>query len=181
MPIHPRNKLRVFLTLSDKRNPQLDLYGLDISASMIDLARQNLKDIKNIDFRVGNILKTDYQDNFFDCTVCSGSFYNWDKPIEGLNEIFRILKSGKTAYIFETNKDYNKVLLSSRLKDNLKGYNFLRKALSKYFLRKQLKMTYTIPEIEDIIKQSEFRRSYNIQQIELGNLLIWLRIELRKE
>jgi ubiquinone/menaquinone biosynthesis C-methylase UbiE len=125
-------------------------------------------------------VKTAYRDNFFDCIVSSGSFYNWDKPTEGLNEIFRILKSGKTAYIFESNKNYNKELLESRLKENLKGYSFLRKTLSKYFLRKQLRMTYSMTEFEEIIKQTEFRRCYNIQQIELGNLPIWLRIELKK-
>lgn len=110
----------------NKRNQQIDLYGLDISSSMLDIARQYLRDIKNVDLRVGNIVKTEYQDNFFDCIVSSGSFYNWDKPIEGLNEIFRILKSGKSAYIFETNKNYNKELLDSRLKENFKGYNFIR-------------------------------------------------------
>lgn len=35
-------------------------------------------------------------------------------------------------------------------------------------------------EINEVVKQTEFRGSYNIQQIELGNLLIWLRIELKK-
>ena len=33
---------------------------------------------------------------------------------------------------------------------------------------------------EEIIKQSKFEKSYHMQQIELGNLSIWLRIELTK-
>lgn len=164
----------------NKMNPKIDLYGLDISSSMVDLARQNLQNIKNVDLRVGNIVKTEYQDNFFDCIVCSGSFYNWDKPIEGLNEIFRILKSARAVYLFESNRDYNKEMLNSRLEDNLKEYNFIRRILSKIFLRKQLKMTYSIPELEEIIEQSIFKNSYNIQQIELGNLPIYLRIKLKK-
>jgi ubiquinone/menaquinone biosynthesis C-methylase UbiE len=164
----------------NKKNQQIDLFGLDISSSMLERARRHLREIKNVDLRVGNIVKTEYQDNFFDCIICSGSFYNWDKPTEGLDELFRILKSGKTAYIFESNKNYNRELLDSRLKENLKEYSFLRKTISKYFLRKQLRMTYSITEFDEIIKQTKFGVGYQIQQVELGNLPIWLRIELKK-
>jgi ubiquinone/menaquinone biosynthesis C-methylase UbiE len=168
------------LNVINKRIPQIDLFGLDISTSMIDLAKQNLFNIANVDLRIGNINQTDYQDNFFDCIVSTGSFYNWDNPIKGLNEIFRILKSEKTAYIFETNKDYDKELLSARLKENLKEYNLFRKTASKYFLRKQLKMTYSIKEFDQILKQTKFKDSFNVQQIELGNLPIYVRLELTK-
>lgn len=165
----------------NKKNPQLDLFGLDISASMLDIAKQNLKSIDRIDLRVGNIVQTDYQDNFFDSIVSSGSFYNWDSPVDGLNEIYRILQSGKTAFIFESKKDYNKSLLNSRLRENLKGYNFIRRKLSKYFLKKQLRMTYSISEFDKILKQTKFRNNYKIHEIELGNLPIYVRIDLKKE
>lgn len=164
----------------NKRIPQIDLYGIDISASMLDVAKRNLKDIKNIDLRIGNINHTDYPDSFFDCIVSTGSFYNWDNPVKGINEIFRILKSVNTAYIFDTYRDYDAKLLIPRLKDNLKEYNFLRKTLSKFFLRKQLRMTYSILEFSQIAEQTKFMNDYNVQQIELGNLPIYVRLELKK-
>jgi ubiquinone/menaquinone biosynthesis C-methylase UbiE len=164
-----------------KRIPQIDLYGLDISESMLHVAKQNLKNIRNVDLRVGNIVETEYQDNFFDCIVSSGSFYNWDKPVIGLNEVHRILKPNKSAYIFESYKDYDKALLRSRLQENLKGYNLIRKILSKHFLKKQLSMTYSIQEFDEILKQTDFKNNYKIEQIELGNLLIYVRIDLKKE
>ena len=165
----------------NKRIPQVELYGLDISASMLQVAEQNLRHIDNKDLRLGNITRTDYQDNFFDCIVTSGSFYNWDKPVEGLDEMFRILKPGKTAYIFETCRDYNKKLFDSRLNDNLRGYSFPRKVLLKYFLNRQLRMTYSLPEFDQVIKQSKFRNSYKIQQVDLGNLPVYVRVDLKKE
>lgn len=165
----------------NKNIPGIDLFGLDISASMLDVARQNLQNVKNVDLRVGNIVKTDYQTDYFECIVSSGSFYNWDKPVEGLNEIFRILKSGSTAYIFETTRDYDKILFETRLKVNLNGYNPARRLLSKYFLRRQLRMTYTIQEFDEILKQTEFKDSYKIAQIELGNLPVYVRLELKKQ
>ncbi len=164
----------------NKRIPQVELYGLDISPSMLDVAKQNLSNITNVDLRIGNINHTDYHDDFFDCIVSTGSYYNWDNPIDGIDEIFRILKSGKTAYIFETHKDYDRELVSSRLRENLKGYNLVRKTLSKFFLRKQLRMTYSISEHEQILKQTKFKNSYSIQQIELGNLPFYVRLDLKK-
>jgi ubiquinone/menaquinone biosynthesis C-methylase UbiE len=165
----------------NKRNPKIDLYGLDISESMLYIAQQYLQNIKNVDLRVGNIVKTEYQTNYFDCIISSGSFYCWDKPIEGLNEVFKILKPGKTAYIFESNGDYNKKLFGSRLKENIKEFNIVRKIISKHFIKKQLRMTYTIKEFNEILKQTDFKNSYNIVQIELGNLPIYVRLELRKQ
>ncbi|NLD45948.1 MAG: class I SAM-dependent methyltransferase [Clostridiaceae bacterium] len=165
----------------NKKIPQLDLFGLDISESMLAIAKQNLKNIKGVDLQVGNIVQTDYQDNFFDCIVSSGSFYNWDRPVDGLNEIYRILQSGKTAFIFDSNRDYDRAILNSRLEENLQGYTCIRRMISKYFLKKQLRMTYSISEYDHILKQTKFADSFNIHQIELGNLPIYVRIELYKE
>ena len=165
----------------NKKNPSFNLFGLDISKSMIDVARQNLKSVKDVDLRVGNIVNTEFQSDYFDSILSTGSFYNWDRPIEGINEIFRILKSGRTAYIFESTKDYDKTLLKSRLKNNLEGYNFFRRLFSKHFLDKQLRMTYSNNEFDEIIKQTKFKDSYKIEQIELGNLPIYIRLDLQKE
>jgi len=88
-------------------NLRIDLYGLDISTSMLDVATLNLHTVRNVFLRKGNIIKTEYETDFFDCVVITGSLYNWDKPVDGLNEIYRILKTGKTAFIFETTIDYN--------------------------------------------------------------------------
>jgi ubiquinone/menaquinone biosynthesis C-methylase UbiE len=164
----------------NKKNPEIELYGFDISASMLAVAGKNLQNIKNVDLRAGNIIKTEYQADYFDCIVSSGSFYNWDHPITGLNEIFRILKPGMTAYIFESYKDHNRELLLSRLKENLKGYNFVRRKISAHFLKKQLRMTYAYNEFKEIAGQSEFKTKYVIEQIELGNLPVYVRLELKK-
>jgi ubiquinone/menaquinone biosynthesis C-methylase UbiE len=165
----------------NKKNPEIELYGLDISSSMIEVAKQNLSNVKNVCLKVGNILKTEFQTGYFDCIVSSGSFYNWDNPIGGLNEVYRILKPDCIAYIFESFKDFDQEILNSRLKTNLKGYNFARKILSKYFLKKQLKMTYNIAEFDVILKQTDFKDSYKIEQIDLGNLPIYVRLKLEKK
>jgi ubiquinone/menaquinone biosynthesis C-methylase UbiE len=160
--------------------PQIDLYGLDISSAMLDLSTYHLRNLRNVFLRIGTIEKTEYQSNFFDCIVSTGSFYNWDNPIAGLNEIHRILKQGKTAFIYESIRDHDRELLQSRLNDNLQGYNILRRIMSKYFLMKQLRMTYSTSEFNEILQQCAFKDSYKIERIELGNLPIYIRLELQK-
>jgi ubiquinone/menaquinone biosynthesis C-methylase UbiE len=165
----------------NKSDPTTELFGLDISASMLEVAQQNLQNIHNVQLKVGNITNTDFLADYFDCIVSSGSFYNWDKPVESINEIFRILKPGCTAFIFESYNDYNHELLNTRMKENLKGYPILRKTLSKYFLKKQLRMTYSLKEFDEIVKKTDFKTNYKIVKTELGNLAIYVRIELSKE
>lgn len=163
-----------------KNTPGLDLCGLDISSSMLRIARENLRNIENLDLRLGNISQTDYPDDYFDIIISSGSFYNWDKPVDGLNEIYRILKPGQSAYIFETHKDFNKKELNFKLKENLVEYNFIRKFLSKIFFRKQLGMTYSLTEFGQILKQSKFKNNFKIKKLELGDLPTYIWLELNK-
>lgn len=164
----------------NRKLPRLELSGLDISEAMLLVAEKNLQHFENIDLRQGNITRTEYQDSFFDCIVTTGSFYNWDKPVDGINEIFRILKPGNTAFIFETYRDFNQDAFEAGLENNLREYTFLRRKISGFFLLRQLSMTYTLDEFDRIVRQSRFSGSYAIRQIELGNLPVYVRIELKK-
>ncbi|MFX1326081.1 MAG: class I SAM-dependent methyltransferase [Promethearchaeota archaeon] len=161
-------------------NPEIELYGLDISEKMIQLAKVNLKNIK-ANLQQGNITNTDYHTNFFDLITCTGSFYLWDAPIEGLNEIYRILKPKKTAFLFESHKEYDKLNLKNGIKENLSDEGFFDRKLVPYFLKKQLKMTYDISELKTILNKSLFKNNYSFEKISLANLPIWLKIELFKE
>ena len=158
--------------------PRMELHGLDISASMLKIAAEKLG-VQAV-LKEGNITKTDYPADYFDCIVCTGSFYNWDNPIDGLNEMFRILKPGQKAYLFETTRDYDPDLLNINMQNNLAGYGQLRRFMSIMFLKKQLKMTYSTAEYNQLVLQSKFRDSYSIVRDVLGNLPIYVRIELTK-
>ena len=161
-------------------NRTIDLFGLDISRAMIDLARTNLRGLHGIDLRVGNITATDYPSDFFDCVVSTGSFYNWDRPVAGLDEVARILKPGSRAYIYESVKDYDRDLFEVSLARNLEDCGGIRAAVSRYFLNKQLGMTYFTDEMHQLIRQSGFADTYRLERIEVGGLPIYVRIDLSK-
>lgn len=164
----------------NKLKSDIALFGLDISNSMIEHAKKNLRN-KNVNLKLGNIEKTEYKDNFFDIITTTGSFYLWDHPQYCLEEIGRILKKNSSAYLFETYKDYDKHAYKIALKSNLKKENIPRRIFSSYFLNKQLDMTYKKSEIEEIISQTNWKNNYTIDKIKLSGLPIWLKIELKNE
>ena len=161
-------------------NPELDLYGLDISEKMIEIARENLEGI-SATLKIGNIKNTPFEDNFFNIVTSTGSLYLWDLPITCINEIYRILKSGGLALIYETHKEYDEKEIKKIVKSNLQDEGWLNKKIVPLFLNKQLKMTYNISDLKHIIESSFFQSNYVIEKITLANLPIWLRIKLKKD
>lgn len=160
-------------------NADIELFGLDISEAMVQLARENLAGMR-ADIRLGDIRNTDYKDNFFDLVTCTGSFYLWDDPIDGLREIFRILKAGCSAILFETYRDFNELEVRRSLKTNLASEGLARRLITPVFLKRQLRMTYSVEALAGIIKDSPFANRYAIEKIRLGGLPAWLRVELTR-
>ena len=162
-----------------KLNPSIELYGLDISTAMVDQASRNLAGIR-VDLHQGNIRATEYESEFFNLITCSGSFYLWDSPVEGLDEIHRILKGGRSAYLYETYRDIDEKIFREKMRENLKGENLIRRMLTPRFFIKQLGMTYEKKEIKEIVKKSRYANSYRIDDLTIVRLPVWLRIELKK-
>jgi len=163
-----------------EKNPKIELHGLDVSEKMIELAKLNLKNI-SVNLKQGNITKTDFNDDYFNLITCTGSFYLWNSPIDALNEIYRILKPQSKVILFESHKEYNMDELDEAIKKNLQKESFFNRKIIPIFLKKQLKMTYEIAEVKEIINKSIFKGNFSIKKITLANLPIWLKIELRKD
>jgi ubiquinone/menaquinone biosynthesis C-methylase UbiE len=163
----------------NRLNPGLELFGLDISASMIKVARKNLQNIP-ADLRVGSIRHTDYESDFFTAVASVGSFYLWDYPEESLEEISRILQKGKSAYLFEVYKDINETEYRGALRKNLRQLDWVRRVVGPVALRKSLNMSYRTEEFIRIIESTSFAGSYTIEKIELSGLPMWARITLKK-
>jgi ubiquinone/menaquinone biosynthesis C-methylase UbiE len=160
-------------------NPGLELFGLDISSEMINVARKNTTGIP-VNLKHCTIQKTNYPDNYFDLVTCVGSFYLWKKPIECLNEVFRILKERQKAFFFETYHEIDQKKLKMGLKINLQNENIFLKIFGRKFLKTQLRLTYRIEEYIDILKESRFASGFEVEKIILSNLPIFVRISLQK-
>ena len=161
-------------------NPALELYGLDISHSMIALARENLADVP-VNLRVGSIARTDYQSDFFDLVTCTGSFYLWDDPKQGLEEIHRILKPGRRAYLFETRRDHDKSEFRQALRTNLRQEGLLMKLVGPLLLGKAFESGYRTDEMEAVLRDTSFASAHQIEHVTVAGLPVWMRIQLARQ
>jgi ubiquinone/menaquinone biosynthesis C-methylase UbiE len=87
-----------------EKNPQLQVYGMDSSQKAIDAARKNAIEMGIANppkFDVGDVSSLSSEDNYFDAVVSTFSLHHWPDPVRGLNEIFRVLKPGGEALIYD--------------------------------------------------------------------------------
>jgi len=161
-------------------NPALELYGLDISQSMIELARENIADVP-VNLRIGSIARTDYESDFFDMVTCTGSFYLWDDPKQGLEEIHRILKPCRRAYLFEMRRDHDKGEFRQALRANLRHEGPVMRLIGPLLLGKAFQLGYRADEVKDILRGTSFSTAHQIEDVTVAGLPVWMRIQLARQ
>lgn len=161
-------------------NPELELFCIDISQNLLNRARSNLSGVP-VELRLENITSTTFEDDFFDLITCTGSFYLWNHPHRGLAEIWRLLKPGHSAYLYETHRDFRQSEVQIPLKKNLESETYFWRLVAPRMLIRQLRMSYSIPSMINLLESSIFAGFYEIRPQTIANLPVWLRIKLEKE
>ncbi|MBA7587365.1 Release factor glutamine methyltransferase [subsurface metagenome] len=69
-----------------KRMPKLQIYGIDLSRKMVQIATHNAKGIRNILFKNNNAAELPFKDESIDFIVSTGSFHHWKHPVKVFNE-----------------------------------------------------------------------------------------------
>ncbi len=70
------------------------LIASDYSLKMLDKARHKCRNIKNIEFRNGNILSLQYPDESFDAVIAANVIHLLDNPEKAISEMHRVCRSG---------------------------------------------------------------------------------------
>ena len=86
----------------------LRLTGLDVSPSMIGKARKNMADLglsDVIEVKVGSASNMPFPECTFDAIVSTGSIHHWKEPTAGLNDVYRVLKDGGYALMYDLVSD----------------------------------------------------------------------------
>ena len=83
------------------REAKCSIYGIDISEDMVKTAsKNNQKGIANGDINlvVGDCCNIEFEDDSFDTITTMNTIYFWNDTIQGLREIYRVLKDGGVFY-----------------------------------------------------------------------------------
>lgn len=85
------------------RNKYVHVTGMDLSPDMVKMAGRKAKELglENLDFKVGNARDLPFDDREFDLAISTLSFHHWKEPERALNEIYRVLREGGEAWIFD--------------------------------------------------------------------------------
>lgn len=157
-----------------KMAPRLKVYGIDLSKAMVNIARKHAQaaEVANVQFKLCNAAGLPFEDNSIDFIVSIGSLHHWRKPVEVLNESYRVLKNGKEAWIYDGCPD----IPEEEAAKLAKKYGFLR---SRILRRLQTIHGFRVEEYDTIIRsaleQTKFKDSYQMEHID-----IWMKITARK-
>jgi ubiquinone/menaquinone biosynthesis C-methylase UbiE len=95
-----------YLTIEMARSAKLNVTGLDISRTFVQIAGENARRAGvSIDFRHGNAESMPFAAESFDLIVCQAAFKNFAQPVRALDEMCRVLRSGATAVIQDMSRD----------------------------------------------------------------------------
>ena len=168
------------------RQPSAALYGLDLSAPAIAAARIALSDL-DVDLRVGNIAEAPFEDDFFDVVTCNASLSYWEEPRRCFDEIYRILKPGGKALLFEPHRDIDIDSALAQIRENMRDKCPLRRwgavQLNKFGLSRGSRIgmkLYSRQELIDLARSSSFGENSSVEETSLLNIPIFLCIHLWK-
>ena len=87
-----------------RRQPQLQVYGVDLSEEMIRLAREHAQREgvgERVHFDIGNIARLPYPDHSFDVIVSTISMHHWYELEQPLRDLYRVLRPGGRLWIYD--------------------------------------------------------------------------------
>jgi ubiquinone/menaquinone biosynthesis C-methylase UbiE len=86
------------------RQPQLQVYGIDLSEDMIRLAREHAKREQleeRVHFAIGDVAHLPYPDHYFDLIVSTISMHHWYELEQPLRDLYRVLRPGGRLWIYD--------------------------------------------------------------------------------
>ena len=84
-----------------RRSPSLQVYGIDLGRQMVKIARRHAKGVDNARFVFGNAANLPFKDNSMDLVISAAASHHWKIPRLVFDECYRVLKTGKEAWIYD--------------------------------------------------------------------------------
>ncbi|MFH1381322.1 MAG: class I SAM-dependent methyltransferase [Chloroflexota bacterium] len=148
---------RLAIELAKRKSCDFEIIALDISENMVRQARANARQAgvdKKIKFMVGTAAALPFPAGSFDLVMSYASLHHWFEPVAVFNEIGRVVKEAGTYIIRDNKRLYHNPLwkpviwLMSRFMNKRHRENW----------PKAIMASYTVPEIREILDQSELKK-----------------------
>jgi SAM-dependent methyltransferase len=84
--------------------PEIQVTGIDIVPEMVTLATAHARQASlatRVDFRLADVMALPFADGSFDVVVSTFSLHHWPNPATGLAEVYRVLRPGGFAQIYD--------------------------------------------------------------------------------
>ena len=132
--------------------------GVDLSEAMVKIAREKAAAAGvRVDFEQGNASSLPYPRETFDFLVCRAAFKNFARPVEALQEMWRVLKPGGRGLIVDLRRDAP-IGEVNKLVDQM-GLSAMNRAITKLTFRWMLlKSAYAKEHFEQMLGQTLFRK-----------------------
>ncbi len=108
-----------FLGIELAKITELEMYFVDLDPEALEIARKNAaaNELKRpLHFVGADVCSLPFEDNFADLVISRGSLWFWKGQVEGLQEIYRVLKTGGIAFVGGGLGRYTPATMRERLK-----------------------------------------------------------------
>ena len=136
-------------------SPRMRLVGIDISPPMVIKARQNVADTglsEAIEIEEGHASRIPFGDDSFEVVVSTGSIHHWKDPTAGLDEVYRVLRPGAYALMYDLVSDTPASILKEMARE------FGRWRTSLFWLHSFEEPFYTRQAYESLAGPTLFRQ-----------------------
>jgi ubiquinone/menaquinone biosynthesis C-methylase UbiE len=159
-----------------RRKPDIKIIGIDLSKKLIRMAQVNAAKAglsSQLRFEVGNSANLRFDDDVFDMVISTGMLHSLKNPVAVLKEIYRVLKIGGEAWIYDpanvtTYIDIEKWKASLNVRERSFLWFFKLLGLHKPIA------TYTREQVIPMIEATDF------ESFEIDERKNEIRIKLRK-
>jgi ubiquinone/menaquinone biosynthesis C-methylase UbiE len=150
-----------------KASSSIEVVGVDLSRKLVQMAQSNslkagLAD--RLTFQYGNAGQLGFDNSSFDMVISTGMLHSLRDPVKVLQEIYRVLKAGREAWVFDPAKVVSQVD-RQRWKASLNpSERFFLWLFQLCGLHKPIK-TYTREQAIALLEKTDFKH-YRIDAVE---------------
>jgi SAM-dependent methyltransferase len=157
-----------------KARPDLHVVGVDISADMLDIARQNAarSDLSAaVEFRPVSVAALPFPDNYFALVTSNASLHLWADPAQLLDELARVIAPGGYC-LLRDNLRLAVLYLFLGLAGRVMGMDRAQRRL----WRDAIRASYTPGEVKAILRKSALQDA----RVSVAPDLLYLDIDWKK-